>query len=244
MYGCKPADIPLVVNEKLKKEDGGRLVDASMYRSLVGSLFYLTAAGPDLMFTASLLSRFMSKSSHSHIEVAKRVLRDLIQNAIKDGRLKFADNGKNQMEVDPDPLNIADTNYAEPVEINMIDMAEVEAVKETGTEGYVLVGKQATDGLNNDVPFGISVEGEQVASVEPKATEGLNGKETEATEGLRKKFEEISIADGANLGVNMVDLNQPPPPPEMEEVDRCMKIEQEGMQFGYPKANESLREYL
>ncbi|XP_050908553.1 uncharacterized protein LOC127122222 [Lathyrus oleraceus] len=98
------------------------------------------------------------------------LFRDLIQNAIKDGRLKFADKGKNQMKVDADPLNIADTNYAEPVEINMIDMVEVETVNETGTEGYVLVGKQATDGLNNDVPFGISVEGEQVAVVEPKAT--------------------------------------------------------------------------
>ncbi|XP_050902315.1 uncharacterized protein LOC127112536 [Lathyrus oleraceus] len=138
------------------------------------------------------------------------LFRDLIQNAIKDGRLKFADRGRNQMKVDVDPLNIANTNYAEPVEINMIDMVEVEVVKETGTEGYVLVGKQATNGLNNDVPFGISVEGEQVADVEPKATEGLNGKATEPIEGLRKKFEEISIADGANLGVNMVSLNQPP----------------------------------
>ncbi|XP_050877009.1 uncharacterized protein LOC127080750 [Lathyrus oleraceus] len=135
---------------------------------------------------------------------------DLIQNAIKDDRLKFADKGKNQMKVDVDPLNIADTNYAEPVKINMIDIGEVEAVKETGTEGYALDRKQATDGLNNDVPFGISVKGEQVANVEPRATEGLNGKSTEATQGLRKKFEEISITDGANLGVNMVDMNQTP----------------------------------
>ncbi|XP_050909277.1 uncharacterized protein LOC127123059 [Lathyrus oleraceus] len=86
--------------------------------------------------------------------------RDLIQNAIKDGRLKFGDRGRNQMKVDADPLNIADKNYVEPVEINMIDMVEVEVVKETRTEGYVLVGKQATDGLNNGVPFGIYVEGE------------------------------------------------------------------------------------
>ncbi|XP_050900808.1 uncharacterized protein LOC127107558 [Lathyrus oleraceus] len=90
------------------------------------------------------------------------LFKDLIQNAIKDGRLKFADRGRNQMKVDADPLNIVDTNYAEPVEINMIDIGEVEAVKETGTEGYALDGKQVTDGLNNDVPFGISVKGEQI----------------------------------------------------------------------------------
>ncbi|XP_050876631.1 uncharacterized protein LOC127080346 [Lathyrus oleraceus] len=138
---------------------------------------------------------------------------DLIYNAIRDDRLKFADKGKNQMKVDADPLNIADTNYAEPVEINMIDVGEMEPVKVTGTEGYALDGKQATNGLNNDVSFGISVKGKQVANVEPRATEGLKGKATEATEGLRKKFEEISITDGASLGVNMVDLKQPPPPP-------------------------------
>ncbi|XP_050896427.1 uncharacterized mitochondrial protein AtMg00810-like [Lathyrus oleraceus] len=75
MYGCKPVDIPLVVNEKLQKEDGGGLVDASMYRSLVENLFYLTTSMPNLIFVASLLSRFMSKPSHLHLEAVKRVLR-------------------------------------------------------------------------------------------------------------------------------------------------------------------------
>jgi len=39
------------------------------------------------------------------------------------------------MKVDTDPLNVAETNYAEPVEINMVDVREVEAVKATLTEG-------------------------------------------------------------------------------------------------------------
>ncbi|KAK2398761.1 putative mitochondrial protein [Trifolium repens] len=92
MYGCKPVDIPLVVNEKLKKEDGGRLVDASMYRSLVGSLFYLTASRPDLMFAASLLSRFMSKPSHLHLGAAKRVLR-YVMGTMEHG-IRFEKNSK------------------------------------------------------------------------------------------------------------------------------------------------------
>ena len=75
MLGCKPVDTPLVVNEKFKKEDGGRLANASVYRSLIGSLFYLTATRLDLMYAASLLSRFMSKPSHLHLGAAKRVLR-------------------------------------------------------------------------------------------------------------------------------------------------------------------------
>ncbi|KAF2294537.1 hypothetical protein GH714_012356 [Hevea brasiliensis] len=38
MDKCKSVAIPLVVNEKLSKEDGAEKVDALMYRSLVGSL--------------------------------------------------------------------------------------------------------------------------------------------------------------------------------------------------------------
>jgi transposase InsO family protein len=75
MFGCNPTDTPLVVNEKLKKEDGGKKVDASNYRSLVGNLFYLTSTRPDIMFAASLLSRFMNDPSHIHLGAAKRVLR-------------------------------------------------------------------------------------------------------------------------------------------------------------------------
>ncbi|XP_057429647.1 uncharacterized mitochondrial protein AtMg00810-like [Lotus japonicus] len=92
MYGCKPVDISLVVNEKLKKEEGGRLVDTSMYRSLVGSLFYLTTSRPDLMFTATLLSRFMSKPNHLHLEAVKRVLRYIMGN-IEYG-IRFEKNSK------------------------------------------------------------------------------------------------------------------------------------------------------
>jgi hypothetical protein len=49
-------------------------VDATLYRSLVGNLLYLTTLRPDV-FAASLLSRFMYSPSHFHFVVAKRVLR-------------------------------------------------------------------------------------------------------------------------------------------------------------------------
>lgn len=53
MINCKSVATPLVVNEKLIKEDGSKQVDASLYRSLVGSLLYLTATRPDIMFAMS-----------------------------------------------------------------------------------------------------------------------------------------------------------------------------------------------
>ena len=72
---CKEAATPLAQNEKISKNDGEKLEDPSAYRSLVGSLLYLTTTRPDLMFPAGLLSRFMSSPSNVHMGVAKRVLR-------------------------------------------------------------------------------------------------------------------------------------------------------------------------
>ncbi|XP_074322762.1 secreted RxLR effector protein 161-like [Apium graveolens] len=66
---------PLASNEKLMKDDGGRKVDRTLYRSIVGSLMYLTATRPDIMFASSLLSRYMQDPSEVHLGAAKRVLR-------------------------------------------------------------------------------------------------------------------------------------------------------------------------
>ncbi|RVW83943.1 Retrovirus-related Pol polyprotein from transposon RE1 [Vitis vinifera] len=77
MASCNPVSTPLVVNEKLRKENGGKMVDETHFRSLVGNLLYLTATRPDIMFAASLLSRFMHYPSHLHLGAAKRVLRYL-----------------------------------------------------------------------------------------------------------------------------------------------------------------------
>nr|UBX54621.1 transposon Pol polyprotein [Lupinus angustifolius] len=77
MCECKPVATPLVTNEKLQKDDGSPQADASLYRSLIGSLLYLTATRPDIMYATSLLSRFMQSPSQIHFGVGKRILRYL-----------------------------------------------------------------------------------------------------------------------------------------------------------------------
>ncbi|CAL9015698.1 unnamed protein product [Prunus brigantina] len=72
---CKPVSIPLPTGERLKKVDGSDLADEGLYRKIVGSLLYLTATRPDLMYAASLLSRFMTSPTKKHMGVARRVLR-------------------------------------------------------------------------------------------------------------------------------------------------------------------------
>lgn len=50
-------------------------VDNNMYRSLIGSLLYLTASRPDILYVVNLLSRFMHSPRETHFTAAKRVLR-------------------------------------------------------------------------------------------------------------------------------------------------------------------------
>ncbi|KAI5334234.1 hypothetical protein L3X38_024367 [Prunus dulcis] len=72
---CKPVSTPLVATEKLIKDDGSGAADEENYRKLVGSLLYLTATRPDVMYAASLLARYMHGLSNKHYGTAKRVLR-------------------------------------------------------------------------------------------------------------------------------------------------------------------------
>eukprot|EP00253_Pinus_taeda_P011823 PITA_11823 len=77
---CRSAATPLQQNLKLSSDDGTKEVDATMYRQLVGSLIYLTTTRPDLAYSISVLSQFMSKPLKSHWVTAKSVLRYLSGN--------------------------------------------------------------------------------------------------------------------------------------------------------------------
>jgi hypothetical protein len=72
---CKEVATSLAQNEKISKNNCEKLEEPSAYRCLVGSLLYLTATKPDLMFPTGLLSRFMSSPNNVHMGVANRVLK-------------------------------------------------------------------------------------------------------------------------------------------------------------------------
>lgn len=71
MDRCKEVASPLVQNAKLSKDDGDAKANPSFCTSLIGSLLYLTATRPNIMFAANLLSRFMISLSVTHFTVAK-----------------------------------------------------------------------------------------------------------------------------------------------------------------------------
>ena len=67
--------IPMTTNEKLSKDDNFEKIDEGLYRSLIGSLLYLIASKPNILFAISVLSKFMHSPNEKHFSIAKRVLR-------------------------------------------------------------------------------------------------------------------------------------------------------------------------
>ena len=52
-------------------------VDATLYRSIIGALLYLTASRPDIMQAVGMVTIFQSAPKESHLIVVKRILRYL-----------------------------------------------------------------------------------------------------------------------------------------------------------------------
>nr|GEY06582.1 retrovirus-related Pol polyprotein from transposon TNT 1-94 [Tanacetum cinerariifolium] len=75
MEDCNPVVTPMELGTKLSKFEGGKPVDADNYRSLVGSLRYLTSTRPDLSYSVGVISRFMENPKYAHWKALKRILR-------------------------------------------------------------------------------------------------------------------------------------------------------------------------
>ena len=52
-------------------------MDSTLYKQIVGSLMYLTMTRPDIMYSMSLISRYMENPTEIHLLAAKRILRYL-----------------------------------------------------------------------------------------------------------------------------------------------------------------------
>ncbi|CAL1358011.1 unnamed protein product [Linum trigynum] len=77
MDECEPCATPMELNLKLRQSDGDLLPDGSSYRSLVGSLIYLTHTRPDISYAVQVVSQFMSAPHTTHMVAVCRILRYL-----------------------------------------------------------------------------------------------------------------------------------------------------------------------
>lgn len=66
---------PMSSSEKLTKDESGTEVDPTLYRSMIGSLLYLTSSRPDIMFSVCLCVRYQASPRKLHMKVVKRIIR-------------------------------------------------------------------------------------------------------------------------------------------------------------------------
>nr|GEU56309.1 hypothetical protein [Tanacetum cinerariifolium] len=68
---------PIDIEKPLLKDLDGEDVDMHTYKSMIGSLMYLTSSRPDIMFEVCACARFQVTPKASHIHAVKRIFRYL-----------------------------------------------------------------------------------------------------------------------------------------------------------------------
>jgi hypothetical protein len=68
---------PMEAKLKLLVDTSSKLIDATLYRQIIGSLMYLTNTRPNICFVMNTLSQFLVEPRHVHLVVAKHVMRYL-----------------------------------------------------------------------------------------------------------------------------------------------------------------------
>ena len=77
MKESKPVSTPMVTGCKLSKDDESLEVDHTMYKSMIGSLLYVTTTRPYVMQAVGLVARFLSSPKETYVDAIKRILRYL-----------------------------------------------------------------------------------------------------------------------------------------------------------------------
>uniref|UniRef100_A0ACD5WYF1 Uncharacterized protein n=1 Tax=Avena sativa TaxID=4498 RepID=A0ACD5WYF1_AVESA len=74
LSNCNSCQIPAETRSKVGKRNGGTAVDATLYRSVIGSLRYLVNTRPDISYAVGIASRFMEAPGTQHWALVKQIL--------------------------------------------------------------------------------------------------------------------------------------------------------------------------
>ncbi|KAL8110531.1 hypothetical protein AgCh_026309 [Apium graveolens] len=75
MMGCNPTMYPMNPKESIPKDEGGKLVDTTEFKSIVGGLSYLVHTWPNIAYSVGIIRRYMEKPIMLHQHPPKRILR-------------------------------------------------------------------------------------------------------------------------------------------------------------------------
>ena len=74
MMDCKAMTTPMASNLNILSDSSSEVVDAMMYRQMIGSLMYLTNMRPDILFSMNTLSQFLTDPRHVHLIDAMNIV--------------------------------------------------------------------------------------------------------------------------------------------------------------------------
>jgi hypothetical protein len=77
MLECKSMNTPMEPTLKLLVDTSSELVDATIYRQIIGSLMYLTNTRPCICFDVNTLSQYLVEPRRVHLVSEKHVMRYL-----------------------------------------------------------------------------------------------------------------------------------------------------------------------
>ena len=77
MNNCSAMKTPMAPPLTLNKDSAGKSVNITNYRGMIGSLLYLTASRPDIMYATCLCARYQADPKESHLVAVKRIFRYL-----------------------------------------------------------------------------------------------------------------------------------------------------------------------
>ena len=77
MEETKEINTPITTTIKLDLDETGSDVEQKLYRGMIGSLLYLIATIPDIVFSVGLCARFQANPKESHLKSVKRIFRYL-----------------------------------------------------------------------------------------------------------------------------------------------------------------------
>ena len=75
MMGCNPTKYPMDPKESITKDEGGKPVDTTGFKSIIGGLRYLVHTRPNIAYSVGIISKYMVKPTVLHQHAAKRILR-------------------------------------------------------------------------------------------------------------------------------------------------------------------------
>ena len=68
----------MATNTNLNKDEFGKRVDETLYRSMIGSFSYLTTSRPDMAFSVGACAMYPACPRESHLIALKRVFRYIV----------------------------------------------------------------------------------------------------------------------------------------------------------------------